>query len=413
MINILLIEDSISTQLLITEKLEAEHYNVTSASSLKKSSKILEKNDIKFDYAILDINLPDTKGDEIVDFIVEQKNIPSIVYSANYNYEHIQRLLKRPIIDYVIKNNESDLKYIINLLKTLEKNKKKKILLVGNSRIYSHTLVSYLSPLLFEIVVAKNGQEALEKLESITNISLIITDYKMPKLDGGELLLEIRKKYSRHDLIILGLLSHYDTQTQMKMLKFGANGFINSHFTKNELLSSVNSYMDLFYHIEEVKLLTITDPLTQINNRLFYEKTLNQEILKASTKGSSLSLAIIDIDYFKKINDKYGHDVGDIVLIEFSELISTIKRDKDYFCRIGGEEFVLILPQIDGNESKILLEEIRKAIESFSFSTVGNVTASVGVSQFIKNDTSTSFFKKIDEALYESKSTGRNKVTLL
>jgi diguanylate cyclase (GGDEF)-like protein len=412
MINVLLIEDSVSTQLLITQKLEKAHFKVTCATSLQNSAKILDNTSIKFDYAILDINLPDTIRDEIVDFIVEKKKIPSIVYSANYNYEHIQKLLRRPIIDYVIKNNESDLEYIINLLKTLEKNKKKKLLLVGNTKIYTHTLVNYLSPLLFSITTVKSTQEAIKVLNNSSDIALVITDDKAPKIDGGELLLQIRKLYSRHQLIVLGLLSNDNAQTKMKMLKFGANGFISSDFTKNELLTSVNSYMDLYHHIEEVQQLTITDPLTQIHNRLFYEKTLNKEIIKAAQNKTDLCLAIIDIDFFKKINDKYGHDVGDTVLIEFSEVVTKSKRELDYFCRIGGEEFVLIIPNLQEKEVKDMLETIRIEIQNYHFSTVNNITASIGLSMYCKNDTSTSLFKKVDEALYTSKTTGRNKVTI-
>jgi diguanylate cyclase (GGDEF)-like protein len=231
-------------------------------------------------------------------------------------------------------------------------------------------------------------------------------------MDGGELLLEIRKLYSRHNLIVLGLLSHYDSQTQMKMLKFGANGFINSHFTKNELLTAVNSYMDLYYHIEEVKLLTVTDPLTQIHNRLYYENKLSSELSKASRQKSPLSLALLDIDFFKKINDNFGHDVGDNILTEFTEVISSMISDDQSLCRIGGEEFALIMPNCDGVKASKLLDKVRKKIEQYSFSKVGNVTASVGISSYLKDDTSTSIFKRVDEALYTSKSTGRNKVTL-
>jgi len=128
-------------------------------------------------------------------------------------------------------------------------------------------------------------------------------------------------------------------------------------------------------------------------------------------KNNKYTLAIIDIDKFKLINDNYGHDVGDYVLKDLAALISNKIRSTDIFARWGGEEFVLILDTADLLQAQNIADNIRKEVEIFKFKTVNKVTISIGISEFKnKNDTFEDIFKKADQALYQAKSTGRNKV---
>lgn len=161
---------------------------------------------------------------------------------------------------------------------------------------------------------------------------------------------------------------------------------------------------------DQLKLLSQTDQLTQIYNRVKFHDSLVQEISRARRYQTELTLIMFDIDHFKRVNDTYGHDVGDDVLVGLSKLVKTCIRDTDIFARWGGEEFMLLLPHTSLNNASQLAERIRAVIEKHDFPTVGTVTSSFGVTQFIESDTEETFTKRVDRALYKAKQKGRNRV---
>ncbi len=153
-----------------------------------------------------------------------------------------------------------------------------------------------------------------------------------------------------------------------------------------------------------------TDELTKIANRASFNELIDKEIAIAKRYNVKLSMIIMDIDYFKKFNDTYGHKVGDDVLIELASLVSSRTRDSDLFARWGGEEFVFLLPGASINGAKKVAESARKAIENHQFSHGHRVTCSFGCAQLEKFDCKETFFEKADKALYEAKAAGRNMV---
>ncbi|NKQ41927.1 MAG: diguanylate cyclase [Sulfurovum sp.] len=153
------------------------------------------------------------------------------------------------------------------------------------------------------------------------------------------------------------------------------------------------------------------DDLTQLHNRAMLNKQLDLEIQKAKDEKKNLSMIVIDIDYFKEINDQYGHTIGDEVLIELSKLIEDQVRSRDLFVRWGGEEFVILLPDTDLKGACALADELRRIIESHLFCHDISMTCSFGVALMKDND-NLSLFRKADAALYKAKLGGRNKVVI-
>jgi diguanylate cyclase (GGDEF)-like protein len=159
--------------------------------------------------------------------------------------------------------------------------------------------------------------------------------------------------------------------------------------------------------------LSQTDPLTGIGNRLFFNRNLTKEIQRAHRYKSDLSLVMFDIDFFKKVNDTYGHDVGDQVLIELAQQIQPLLRETDLLCRFGGEEFTIILPETAITEAQEIAERLRVSIEGLSSDEFPcPLTLSFGVDQMTKWDSEKTLFKRVDTALYSAKSLGRNRVEL-
>ncbi len=161
---------------------------------------------------------------------------------------------------------------------------------------------------------------------------------------------------------------------------------------------------------DELKLLSQTDPLTQVFNRVKFNDSLNREMNRSKRYQTDLSLIMIDIDYFKEINDTYGHDMGDDVLKMLAVLLKESTREPDICARWGGEEFMLLLPHTNLENASKLAERIRARIEKKLFKTGRTVTGSFGVTQFVDTDNDETFTKRVDRALYMAKEKGRNRV---
>ncbi len=162
---------------------------------------------------------------------------------------------------------------------------------------------------------------------------------------------------------------------------------------------------------EKLHLLSITDVLTGLFNRNHFQIVSEAEMARSARYGIPLSYIMFDIDHFKGINDNYGHDTGDDILKAISQQVRAQIRDTDSMFRWGGEEFVLLLPHTTCNESVVLAERIRMGIEQINHEKVGTVTCSFGVTAYHGSESGQQLFSRLDELLYESKRSGRNRVT--
>jgi diguanylate cyclase (GGDEF)-like protein len=176
-----------------------------------------------------------------------------------------------------------------------------------------------------------------------------------------------------------------------------------------------SSLLILYYRQQQrtakaLKILATTDPLTKIANR--HKLNMVMEILIHRSQRYALPLSVIffDIDHFKEINDKLGHETGDEILVELSKLVTRTIRSADLFARWGGEEFIIVLPETNRTQAKALAEKLRHIIEEHHFVITAKLTCSFGVTQLHKDDTEASLLKRVDTALYSAKDSGRNRV---
>jgi len=176
----------------------------------------------------------------------------------------------------------------------------------------------------------------------------------------------------------------------------------------NKLLKEAQIAIEL--KNKELHTLAITDKLTNLYNRRKLEELLESELNRSERFNHTFGLAILDIDHFKQVNDTYGHQIGDEVLIEFAGILQTNLRKTDYVGRLGGEEFIVICPESNIQEVTELMEVFRAKIEHHNFKSIKNKTASFGVTLSKKGDTVDSLIKRADKALYEAKDSGRNRV---
>jgi diguanylate cyclase (GGDEF)-like protein len=155
-----------------------------------------------------------------------------------------------------------------------------------------------------------------------------------------------------------------------------------------------------------------TDPLTGLSNRLKLNQALATEMLRSLRYATPLSVVLYDVDNFKAVNDTHGHQIGDKVLIQLSQFVQSLLRNTDLLARWGGEEFVILTPESDGEMAYQAAEKLRNAIEQIRFDEIGTVTCSFGVAQYVYGDAAESLISRADDALYRAKLNGRNRVEL-
>ena len=276
-----------------------------------------------------------------------------------------------------------------------------------------------------EVVSVENGRKALE-LFNKKFFPIILTDWMMPEMDGLELCRAIRESTSEGYVFIVLLTAKDSKDDIISGLEAGADDYLTKPINHAELIARLNtgrrilelerSLKDAY---EEIRLLSITDPLTGCYNRGYMTNKLPQEITRARRYNHSLSLIFSDIDHFKKINDSYGHQVGDLVLKELVQTIQgSIRMEVDWLTRYGGEEFLIVLPETDTDGAFIAAERLRKAIsqrEIKAMEQVLHITASFGVTGFDpdtpdNNISLESLINLADRCLYQAKQEGRNRV---
>lgn len=195
---------------------------------------------------------------------------------------------------------------------------------------------------------------------------------------------------------------------QKKLLEEGNLTLEDIIRCKTEELEFKNQ--ELSKKITIIESISNMDPLTRVGNRKKFERELSKEIMRANRYNHPLSLTILDIDFFKDMNDQYGHKVGDNILCELSQIIASNIRDVDIVARWGGDEFVIIFPELTEQQAYITCEKLRKLIHKNKLSHGAKISCSFGISQYQVGDPQDTFFKKVDDNLFKSKESGRNSV---
>lgn len=297
------------------------------------------------------------------------------------------------------------------------------ILLVEDSQTAKTMLVMNLAEH-YRLVEARDGEEAWQLLATNEQIDLVITDINMPRMTGHELLVNIRKSLDARIANIPVIVMTTADGNRDKNLAFhnGANDFLTKPIDAGELQARVKVHYKLARTIRELEESrralaeqASTDPLTHLRNRRSFYEQGSQHIASAKRYGGELSVLLLDIDHFKRVNDLHGHQAGDEVLVRVAELLSETVRNGDVVARVGGEEFAILLPETNRLGAGVLAERIRAGIEKAEINAAGSripVTASLGLATFGAEQAESidEFLAIADRRLYLAKNGGRNRI---
>ena len=407
---ILIIDDSLSICNTLKSLIESDiDINILIAKSLKESAQIILKEKGVFDVILADLGLPDAPDGEVIDFL-SKFSIPIVVLTGTDNIDIENKFRNKNIVDYIIKDGISALNYATLIVKRIILNKDVKVLVVDDSKSFVQKSVDLLNRYKINALCAYDGEEALEVLKANKDIKIVLTDYMMPKLDGLELTKKIRRNYQKDELSIIVTSNDTSKRIPAKFLKYGANDFLYKGFSNEEFFARINSNIEIIELFDEIKNKANKDHLTGLYNRRYLFNIGNEIYNDCKTKNKVFAIAILDIDNFKRINDTYGHDIGDIALKEVAVILNKNISSNGLISRLGGEEFCICFYNRNEDEVKELLEYIRKDFEKNVIEIKDiqlKYTISIGCS-FDFGINIDAMIKNADEYLYEAKKDGRN-----
>lgn len=292
------------------------------------------------------------------------------------------------------------------------------ILIVDDDIAIKESVEEYLKILSYEAKSALNARDALTLLETF-DADMVLTDIMMQGMDGLELTKKIKEKFDIDVMVMTGYSADYSYE---EAVKAGASDFIFKPFRFEELNLRIKRVLresefkkERTLLLKELEQLAITDALTKLyNSRQFFHQ-IKQEIKRYNRYSRSLSLMILDIDFFKRYNDTWGHLEGDKVLMRIGGIINACMRSMDTAYRYGGEEFAILLPETDLKMACVVGARIKDNIANEVFrpepGKTQSVTVSIGAAEIVDGEDFTAFIKRTDKAMYKSKQTGRNKLT--
>jgi two-component system, cell cycle response regulator len=298
-----------------------------------------------------------------------------------------------------------------------------RVLIIDDEPLNVDMLSQRLSRRGYTVDSALSAAQADERiLENIPDV--ILLDVFMPELSGYDYMEKLRKEAATKTIPVILVSAHSDSDNIVEGLKKGANDYVTKPVNLQVLLARLETQLKMAFMVKQLEAqtamlarLAAVDELTGVYNRRVLFEHLEDEVTRSKRYGNALSMLMLDLDWFKQVNDRYGHAAGDAVLKEFSQRLCRSVRGVDLVCRYGGEEFCVILPQTSLGKAMRAAEHIRTAIQRKPFEYDGTaipMTVSIGLTSFVPDevDSPTDLLERADKALYEAKNGGRNQVRI-
>jgi two-component system cell cycle response regulator len=448
---ILVVDDIPANVKLLEARLSAEYFDVLTASSGAEALAVCERGEC--DIVLLDIMMPGLDGFEVCRKLKSNPrshHIPVVMVTAlDQPSDRVRGLeagaddfLTKPVPDITLISRVRSLARLKMVTDELRMRAvtSKEIGLQGPERqavaergLNGRILLVDDRSGSYERVIAALAAEHNVALETDPNkalfhaaegdFELVIVSLGLRNFDGLRLCSQIRSLERSRNVPILAIADGDNSAQLARGLEVGVNDYLLRPIDRNELLARARTqikkkrYADQLRNNVQMSIeLAIIDPLTGLFNRRYMETHLGTLVEQAAARAKPIAVLVVDIDYFKAINDSHGHDVGDDVLREFAARVRKAVRNIDLACRYGGEEFVIVMPETDMAVATTVAERLRRRVAGEPFAVQNgmrglDVTISIGIAALGDvSDTATTIIKRADQALYRAKRDGRNRV---
>jgi two-component system, cell cycle response regulator len=447
---VLVVDDVPANVKLLEARLSAEYFDVMTAVSGQEALAICERAEC--DVVLLDVMMPDMDGFEVCRRLksgLTTHHIPVVIVTAlDQPSDRVKGLesgaddfLTKPVSDIALiarVRSLSRLKMMTDELRMravtsreigiesperealAEAGRHGRILMVDDRAALSDRIQNMLSSE-HAVDMERDPTEALFHAAE-GNYDLVIVSLDLDNFDGLRLCSQLRSLERTRNVPILAVAEADNNTRLVRALEIGVNDYLVRPFDKNEIMARVRTQIRKQRYAERLRdnvqlsiEMAITDALTGLYNRRYMETHVGTLVDQAISRGKPLSVLMLDIDYFKSINDTHGHDAGDDVLQDFATRIRKSIRGIDLACRYGGEEFVVVMPETDMAVATMVAERLRRRIASEPFpiqkgTRMIEVTISIGIAALGPNDDAAAVIKRADQALYRAKRDGRNRV---
>jgi len=405
---VLLVQSDKNLANLISKKIESTlKYKVDFAYKLSEAKLFLKS--CKYLSVIIDSSIEDSSLESAIDYTIKQGH-QVIVLSDNNNKEYRKNMLKKNIIDFIKKSGNDDINYILSLLKRLKKNQKHTVLIVDDSIIFRKQMKTMLENLCFKVITVAHGEEALNILDTFPNISLVLTDYNMPVMNGLELTTNIRKIYSKNELGVIALSASEDGEIISDFLKVGASDFIKKPFSRDEFSCRINNNIESLENMNIITNQINRDYLTGLYNHRYFVKHMEEYM---ENNHEKFAIGILSIDNFKEMIKEHGEESVDKVVVFISEVLRSNTNYQDVVAKFIGEEFCVVLKNINIYSTKDIFDRlynsIQKAIITSDKDEIIDFTISIGV-VLSSEDSLDDMIGNADLLLHTAKKSGGNQV---
>ena len=448
---VLVVDDVPANVKLLEARLSAEYFDVATAYSGTEALALAERAEC--DIVLLDVMMPDMDGFEVCRRLKTNPvthHIPVVMVTAlDQPSDRVRGLeagaddfLTKPVTDVALVSRVRSLarlKMVTDELRMRAVTSKEigiqsaereavsetgrggRVLIVDDRQSSYERIVNTLSAEHTVDVETEPSEALFHAAEG--NYDLLIVSLGLKNFDGLRLCSQVRSLERTRNLPILAVAEPDNNQRLVRGLEIGVNDYLIRPIDKNELLARARTQIKKKRYTERLRdnvqmtvEMAITDALTSLYNRRYMETHLGTLVEQAASRGKPIAALILDIDYFKSVNDTYGHDAGDDVLREFAVRLRKSIRNIDLACRYGGEEFVIIMPETDMGVATMVAERLRRRIATEPFAIqqemrLLDVTISIGIAALQgPTDTAAAILKRADQALYRAKRDGRNRV---
>jgi diguanylate cyclase (GGDEF)-like protein len=381
-------------------------------SSLDEANISITEAQKSFFIAVVEAPVWDESARAVVDFF-NAHGLAPIILTNEYTEAVRREVMGRRIMDYILKDEH----FVDNLTQTvlrIRKNASEKILIVDDSPVSRKRIRDILELKRLNVLEAGDGCEAMRLLEENGDIGLVLTDFNMSGMNGVELIRAVRKNWPKDRLAVIGFSDADTPSLSARFLKHGANDFVFKTFIEDELYLRVVQNLETVGYIEELRKLSDTDGLTRLYNRRFLAAVGKKIFENVKRNNIRIAVAMLDIDHFKAVNDRYGHDVGDMAICHVAKVLAGAVRAGDVVSRYGGEEFCVIAVNVDKDTAPLMFERIRAGVEEKHID-VGDseikVTVSIGAAVTM-GATLEEMIGLADKLLYAAKAGGRNRLVI-